>query len=382
MTAPARPLLPRVLYVSTRSWNPGDGFIQMGVERLLAAVAGRPRTSAVYNKAPQVTSFWRPVQLWRRSRGTGPWSLLHGILDTVHFDNSHKRAHELDVYDAVVFSGSPGWSGPRLTELFRKLDGYRGEVFFLGIGTPNRRLRLTRTERRVLERALVVTREEPLATLLGDRWGVVAEALPCPALFSAPAPGADGGAGPEEGSGSGTPGPPGPVGFVFSTRRSVRNQAVSDEAYDRQLALLDALRNEVEVEVVCHYSDDLDDALTRFGEALPVHYHFDPRSLLELYRRFGYVVSTRVHGCGAASSLGIPNALLGHDRRAGTVRGFRSLLISPGPEVLPQALREAIRATPAARAGAAAELRQHRLRAFRQWTKLLADRLGTDPPRS
>jgi hypothetical protein len=354
----------------------------MGAERLLAAAAGRPRTSAVYNKAPQVTSFWRPVQLWRRSRGTGPWSLLHGILDTVHFDNSHKRAHELGVYDAVVFSGSPGWSGPRLTELFRKLDGYRGEILFLGIGTPNRRLRLTRTERRVLERALVVTREEALAALLGERWGIAAEALPCPALFSAPGAGGKGAAGPEEGSRSETRRPAGPVGFVFSTRRSVRNQAVSEEAYTRQLALLEALRAEAEVEVVCHYSDDLDDALTRFGAELPVYYHFDPRSLLDLYRRFGYVVSTRVHGCGAASSLGIPNALLGHDRRAGTVRGFRSLLIPPGPEALPQALREAIRATPAAREASAEELRLHRRRAFRRWTRILADRLGTDPPRS
>jgi hypothetical protein len=351
----------------------------MGVERLLAAVAGRPRTSALYNKAPQVTSFWRPVQLWRRSHGNGPWSLLHGVLDTVHFDNSHKRAHGLDGYDAVVFSGSPGWSGPRLAELFRKLEGYGGEVLFLGIGTPNRRLRLTPTEQRVLKRALVVTREDELAALLGERWGVGAEALPCPALFSAPAPTGTGAAGGEGGSGSEAPPPAGPVGFVFSARRSVRNQAVSDEAYARQLALLAALRDEVEVEVVCHYSDDLDDALTRFGEELPVHYHFDPGSLLGLYRRFGYVVSTRVHGCGAASSLGIPNALLGHDRRAGTVRGFRSLLIPPGPEALPQALREAIRATPPARAGAAEELRVHRRRAFRRWARTLAERLGTDP---
>jgi len=302
-----------VLFVSTFGWNPGDNFIQLGVQRLLSSLGITPRSSLIYNKSPQVTSPWRSVQWWRADRGAGPWSLLHGLLDTTHFDNSWKSSHSVELVDAIVFSGSPGWFGPRVKGLYGQLRNFDGEILFLGIGTPNRPVSLSRPEQDALRRGLVVTRESQLADTLMADYGLEATPLPCPALFAAPEPCPS----TDEG---------GKLGFVFSTNRSVRNQAISNHAYEIQSELLTRLAERFDVEVVCHYVDDWVDAKRRFGDRLSIAYDFDPHGLIDRFRDFNYVVSTRVHGCGVSSSLGIPNALIGHDRRAGTVEGFRSRL--------------------------------------------------------
>jgi hypothetical protein len=43
-----------------------------------------------------------------------------------------------------------------------------------------------------------------------------------------------------------------------------------------------------------------------------------------LFDRFDVVLSTRIHGCGIASSLGIPNVLIPHDGRSQTALKFGS----------------------------------------------------------
>jgi hypothetical protein len=346
------------LFVSTFGWNPGDNFIQLGVERILTAVGASARSSLLYNKAPHVSTPWRPIQVWRRPRGTGAWALLHGILDSVHYDNSWKRGQTLEGVDAVVFSGSPGWFGPRLRELYRLLEGYAGPVMFLGIGTPNRRVKLSRCERFVLERALVVTRDRQLQETLQAEYGIEARCMPCPALFSAPVR---------------TDSPPsdGPVGFVFSARHSVRNQAVSARAYESQHQVLEALRSSGNVELVCHYIDDWDTATRTYGRFMPIHYHFDPHHLIESYRRFSYVVSTRVHGCGVASSLSIPNALIGTDRRAITVEGFKSRLLDASDVT---AIPDQIRADLAEGVAIARQLSRHRSEAAATYEALVSGR--------
>lgn len=304
-----------VLYVSTRQWNPGDEFIRAGVETLLDAAGLARQAEVVYNRHPGVRSFFEPLNFWKQSRSTSP--LVSGLdfaLQVAQYDNSFKRSTELSVFDAVVFCGTPEWFGGRVRRLYHELRDYSGEVWFLGIGTPNRRIALTDLEVGILRRSLVTCRNESLIGMLAEH-DVEASYLPCPALLAVPET-------------RPVPKKLETVGLVFTTKSSVRNQAIDEHRYRHQVDWYETILDAYErVRIICHYVDDFDDACRLFGRE-HVYYSYEPRAYAEIVRPCDYVVSTRVHGCGIASSLGVPNALIAHDARASTADGFLSRIVT------------------------------------------------------
>lgn len=81
--------------------------------------------------------------------------------------------------------------------------------------------------------------------------------------------------------------------------------------------------NNINFSFIAHYIDELP-VLTKIFGKNNVLYHYDSQKYKQIYREFDFVISTRVHGCGIASSLGIPNISIAHDARADTCEGFLS----------------------------------------------------------
>jgi len=299
----------RILYVTTRQWNPGDEFIMRGARRILTSLGVTEDVASIYNKSPQTTSLFESWNFWKRPYMTSLLSSVDFALNITHYDNSFKRNSDINFYDMVVFAGSPAWYGGRLAPLYAKLRDFRGKILFLGIGTPNKPLNLKAREREILSRATVFCRNEGLATALTGM-GITANYLPCPALLSAPTERA-------------------PltevrrIGLGFNTTYSHRYHRMSQEKFDLQQRLFTSLLEKYDCKIIAHYVDELEEAGRLFGRD-NVRFAFDAVDYPALYSQFDFVISSRVHGCGVASSVGVPNAAITHDARGDTVNGFLS----------------------------------------------------------
>jgi hypothetical protein len=299
-----------VLYVTTRQWNPGDEFILRGSRSILREAGFNDDVSVIYNKSPQTTALFERFNFWKSAAPSSLVSSLDFALNVGHYDNSLKKSHDLSMFDAVVFAGSPGWFGGRLTPMYDRLVDYSGKVLFLGLGVPNKQLKLSDNERAVLGRSMVFCRNAELVDSLGDL-GVSARYLPCPALLSSPFE-------------RDRPTELELVGLGFNSPTSHKYQRISPEKYGLQAQLFDYMLDNYECEIVCHYVDELEEAGRTYGSQR-VRYAYDAADYPALYGRYDFVLSSRVHGCGMASSVGVPNAAIGHDARAGTVDGFNSM---------------------------------------------------------
>lgn len=299
----------RILYVTTRQWNPGDEFILRGSRRILQTIGLREDVTSIYNKSPQTTSLFESWNFWKRPYMTSLVSSVDFAFNITHYDNSFKRDSDINFFDLVVFAGSPAWYGGRLAPLYRKLKKFQGKILFLGIGTPNKPLNLSAAEQEVLRRATVFCRNEGLVTALAAQ-RVESRYLPCPALLSSP-----------------FERPPltglSQVGLGFNTTRTHRYHRMSEEKFALQQRLFTSLLDRYDCKVVAHYVDELEEAGRLFGRD-NVRFAYDAVDYPALYGQFDFVISSRVHGCGAASSVGVPNAAITHDARGDTVNGFLS----------------------------------------------------------
>lgn len=305
----------RVLFVTTRQWNPGDEFIMAGVDNILRTIGADIQFRAIYNRSPQVTAFLEKFNFWKMTRPSSRYiNVADFALNIVHYDNSFKRDTPLDVFDLIVFSGTPEWQGGRVAPLMKRLAaGFAGTVLFVGIGIPNRRLQLDADTIKVMKRSIVTCRNESLVGRLKED-GISAVFLPCPALFSAremrqPVDVVR------------------KVGLGFNTIETLRNQRINRSKYEIQNYVFKKLLDRYDCEIVCHYIDEIEDAAKIYGID-KIRYDFDALEYRNIFARYDMVVSSRVHGCGMASSSGVPNALIAHDLRADTVKGFRSELIT------------------------------------------------------
>ncbi|TWT52130.1 polysaccharide pyruvyl transferase family protein [Allorhodopirellula solitaria] len=301
----------RVLYVTTRQWNPGDEFILAGSRRIVASAWGQPSVEAIYNKSPQVKSlFDRFNPLRNRSIGK-----LSGVFDSfvklTEFDNSHSWFHDLEFYDAVVFAGSPAWFGGRVADLYKQLKDFPGKILCLGIGTPNKRIEFSTAELSALKSAQISVRNPELVDSL-QKFGISSSYRPCPALFAA--------ANQRQVESLES------LAMVYTSDRGQRYQAVSTEHYRKQNSVFQQILDSRVADntyIVCNYIDELERAQADFP-GVEIRYSFDALSYENILHDADLVVSSRVHGCGLASSMGIPNLHLGHDSRSSTVNGFLS----------------------------------------------------------
>lgn len=308
----------KILYVTTRQWNPGDEFILRGSRRILAACGVKEDVTSIYNKSPQTTSLFESWNFWKQQYFTSLVSSVDFALNITHYDNSFKRQNDINFYDKVVFAGSPAWYGGRLKPLYSKLRDFKGQILYLGIGTPNKPLNLSEDEQAILRRATVFCRNEGLVENLG-KLNIKANYLPCPALLSSPFER-------DEVSEIKT------IGLGFNTTATHRYHRMSQEKYDVQSRLFDYLRSRYDCRAVCHYVDELEPASELYGKD-NVRFVYDAIDYPDLYAKFDFVISSRVHGCGVSSSVGVPNAAITHDARGDTVNGFLSEKVTSEAEL-------------------------------------------------
>ena len=309
----------KILYVTTRQWNPGDEFILRGTRRILEAVGIKEEVTSIYNKSPQTTSLFESWNFWKRQYFTSLVSSVDFALNITHYDNSFKRQNDINFYDMVVFSGSPAWYGGRLKPLYRKLHSFKGKILFLGIGAPNKPLNLTSDEHEILRRAIIFCRNESLVTSLAKK-DIRSQFMPCPALLSSPF---------ERDAISEIS----MVGLGFNTTKTHRYHRMSEEKYALQSRLFSVLDARFDCRVICHYVDELEHAADIYGSE-NVRFVYDAIDYPDLYSKFDFVISSRVHGCGMSSSVGVPNAAITHDARGDTVNGFMSKQVTSEADLI------------------------------------------------
>jgi len=293
--------IPTILFSTTQNFNPGDEVILMGIERLLNA-SGIRYHKRVYDRNPS---------------------------------NQQQRAealadHNTPPPDYVIFAGTPEWCSeyPNLDDLIK---GPYSARFFARI------LRLRQTDRSndpllryIIKHGIscamlgVGSSKPPVPTHkidyilreLSDLFIVrdpqtyrcfssyQPQLAPCPALFCAEV------AEPRQSLKK--------IGITLQAPHSnlIRmNKQGFDYAISSYRAITQHYNN---VEIICHTRQDSHYFQHQFPDAV-INTLTDGPSLINTYSRFDAILSTRLHGCVAACSLGIPTFQLWHGLRMSTL---------------------------------------------------------------
>lgn len=315
-----------VVYSATRQWNPGDEFILQGSINLMKSAIGE-HNAILYNRHPDLRPLWGEGRFRRvREDWSNPqvneWEKDYKI---GFFDNSVKFDTDLNFADFAVVAGSPECFNPRTENFYRHVAESGLPLLALGVGhvddfIPEWIASIFRKAR------LATVRSRKVGDALRARLGMETRFFPCPALFCIPC-------GREKRIER-----VGKVALVFaaSARDTIPCQEISDEAFSFILnfyrTLLETFRDEIRFEIVCHYIDELPVAFREFRRfGVDVRYSFNAQEYADIYRECDFVVSPRVHGCGIASSLGIPSIHVSHDAlRSDTTDGFRARTLQVG----------------------------------------------------
>jgi len=304
------------MYSATRQWNPGDEFILSGSRRIIDAALGQFQP-VLYDRNPDVrpsdgtTVAYRTLKRPIEGKAGDVYEKLSAYLRLGFFSNSVKFDSDMSFAALAVLAGSPEWATPRCWSFYDHVFRNRLPLVGLGLGTmPDRLPGFIHEALRSAK--LLTTRSKRLATSdVARQYGI--GYLPCPALLSAP--------------NSRQVSEVRRVGVVLGApyRDAVWANGLDPEFFDRVCAGLDALiahhRGLVEFDFVAHYIDEISVIRDRFPDH-EVRYSFDAAEYYDIFNDYGLVVSTRVHGCGIAASLGIPSISLGHDFRSDTTSGF------------------------------------------------------------
>ena len=304
----------RIIFSSTRGWNPGDEFILEGIRNVLRA-AGVEFVEILYNRHPLVRTGFGGDKLLR-----GASFLLADNPDLqvkklkngkriMFMDNSFYPVNER-VADYIIFAGTPEWAGKRNRELYKYALKHKIRGALLGVGLKNE---ITDVEREYLSNYVdtIVTRDSESYEQLKE-FGAIKGV--CPALFSA------GDVRKVEGLNR--------VGIVFQGTGLWAN-SISVEIFDKLVPVYNQILKEFSGEIICHHFADYVRAVEIFGYGAPTYYTSNWRDLLNHYRNFDIVIGTRLHGIGAASSWGIPGILIAHDDRTKESGSFLEIIVEP-----------------------------------------------------
>jgi hypothetical protein len=287
-----------ILFSTTRQWNPGDEFILQGIRRILGNI-GAEYNNVIYNRHPSITP--------RRTTLRHRWSSPHLV---PHFDNSF-ILDQPGTIDYVIFAGTPEWyGGKRMDDLHQYIAENNVRCAFLGVGVPKAPV-FSDTLKHILKNLTdVVIARDPNCYEAVKQFGN-AHFLPCPALFSAP--------------GNQHRTKLNNLGIVIQDTATT-NHSIPGELSGKLEAEFKKLESLYKVTYIAHYIDDLKYAVR---EKKPVLYSAFSEDFHSIFNKFDFVISTRVHGCGMASSLGIPNILIPHDGRYSTAEKFLSAIYDP-----------------------------------------------------
>ena len=354
-----------ILLSTTRMWNCGDDFIAYGVRNILDQCLHKRCNYIAYNRNPDL-HFQRvrhpSINMVDAGDNNEKKKLdLNNYISKTNwtFDNSWHPRNTLEQVSAVVFAGTPEWFGPMVAPLTAALADSDVPVFYLGVGGFERRENLklgnlSAPDRMALQKASLITVRDQQAQSLLNRLNPVY--LPCPALFSNQEKKLEQN---ERGAGKKIK-----IGLSTQPEKSYQPPS-SPDTYVYTLKLFEALIQQYDCEVVCHYIDEIG-PLSELG--VPVKYSYDARDYFEIYNNYDLLVSTRVHGAGAAASLGIPAFVISHSARSSTVKGFMSELISPTEDSVETVLQ---RIADFDIKRKSEQLKQHKIDTFERYEKLL-----------
>ena len=305
-----------ILFSTTRQWNPGDEFILLGTINLLKEVFGE-FNPIIFNRNPDIRQSYQFLNPLRKSffslisfKGK---SFLETFFRIGFWDNSFKDDMDLKNINLVVFAGSPEWFGKVLKPLYKRLTQEKIPVVFLGIGAGKNfeYSSISGLYKDVIEQSRLITVRDTYTFEALSSY-VKAYFLPCPALFSVPF---------EKEISSVNK-----IGLIYATHRSAINNRVKKSTHEFLIQLYKKLMGKFDCELICHYIDEINDVYLYFPET-KVHYSYDSKDYINIYKKFDLVVGPRVHGIGMAASLGIPGILIAHDIRGNTGQGFLSDIV-------------------------------------------------------
>ncbi len=322
------------IFSTTRQWNPGDELILAGVINIFAEL-GERYNPIIFNRNPDVRSLFQDKQLFKTSRIPSDFCynadqiMLESNLKFGFFDNSLKPNTDCSFANWVIFAGSPEWYNGRTYDLYVNILKHNIPVMILGVGGGFEAYRPEFLEVVQKAKALIVRDEMTLDALSKIKSDVTQMA--CPALLSAPS------------SKERQIEKVKKIGLIFQTswKDSVIWSGCSEEAYEYQIRLLHEIihhyGNTYEFALVCHYIDDLPMAKKVFPQH-EVYYSYNALDYLDIYRQFDFVVGLRVHGIGAAASVGVPGVAIQHCARGATCHGFLADVLNFENVDIPEAM--------------------------------------------
>ena len=317
-----------ILFSTTRQWNPGDEFILMGCINLLKEVVGE-FNPIIYNRNPEVRQefdYLNPLKKITLRNSSSRYitmfeSLLESFIRIGFLDNSFKDDTKADFINMVVFAGSPEWRcgkiNGRLRSLYKIIVKHGIPTIFLGIGTKYsfNYYKMWEINKKVLKDSKLMTCRDEYTynALQGKLDNDNLYYMPCPALYSS--------------SFEKEIKKVKKIGLIFGTDKTVENNKINSNTYKFLLNTYKQLINNYDCEIVCHYIDEVPEACRLFKD-VNIHYSYDSKDYLDIYKKFDIVIGPRVHGIGISASMGIPGILIAHDMRGNTGKGFMAKIIT------------------------------------------------------
>lgn len=254
-----------VLVSTTRQWNPGDEFIFWGVKKLLNL-----EYCAIFDRNPDLNG----INVTGNSLGKG----------------------SIDPFDYVVMAGTPEWFGGKLEPLFKEIQRTKKPVYFIGVGGNN--FNLSELDKSVLVGAeIIIARDMDTKKMIERNIRREVHCLPCPSLFCV-------GRAPKVKSIN-------KIGFVIQNPDSPHGHAVDESIFRLSLDLLNHLKDVYDVSVICHYFKELYLDIPGVNKV----YSYMAEDYPNIYKKFDFIISTRLHGCLLSASLEIPTILINDNER-------------------------------------------------------------------
>lgn len=324
-----------ILYATTKGWNIGDELIMAGCERIMYDIFGS-HNKIIYNKHPQ-------IRLEDGSR--------LDILDNSYQDNM--KDIKLDV---CVMAGTPENFTARCDAYYNLCKAHSAKKIFIGLGGEVESMNMLARDVLHGQADFVSVRDVGMKEELQSAINRDVYSLPCPALYSVRQ----------------NYNPYKKIVFVPSPPKYLSNmQGIDDYYFNCQSAILDNIIKsfrDYSVEIVCHYASEF----YYYSKYDNVKYSYDVKDYTDFYADAAIVVSSRVHGCGLASSLGIPSIGFSKDFRDGTMNGFMSKILSYDDDVV-SAIKQIM-----SDKELSGSILKHKSKTYNQYIKTISEAINDD----
>ena len=241
-----------ILISTTRQRNPGDEFIMMGSLNIMKELYGNIINPIIFNRNPDIrgganfrnsTRNYKFSYKWDKSTFKGKGG-LHELFRIGHYDNSWKDDMNVSNIDLAVFAGSPEWYGKRLKAMYQAIEKGDIPTIFLGLGAGDS-IDFAKSDAivdRVLTMAKVIMTRDKQTEKMLKKYGAMY--MPCPALLAAPS--------------NKIVKEVKKIGLIYATHETLKGNNVSKSMHDYIIDLYKELNKIYDVELVCHYIDEID----------------------------------------------------------------------------------------------------------------------------